>query len=377
MKFIKPFIYSVSIITLSLLSACSEKTESAQVDTPYYHVAKIIQLKEESFYTVNRAYTGQISTRQVSKLGFEFSGIVNQVFVDNGDRIIQGQILAQQSIELLTIKAKELTSQIKQNQAQIALNKINLKRVTKLESKGFSSQQQLDELKTEKKVLLASLQGLKASFSAIKYQISHSKLIAPFDGIIDKRVMAKGEVISAGAPVFQLIKQGQKQITVGVPAKLAASLTLGKVFDVAIAEQHAPAKLIAIGDQVSLKNRTVELRLGLPANIASFNGQIAKITIPEKIKQIGTWLPITALTDGIRGQWNIFTVKPQANNLYQINTMTVQVLYTNQEQAFVTIAGDKFPQIIAEGVHRYVSGQHIRKATTLISKNQPSQGAQL
>ena len=40
--------------------------------------------------------------------------------------------------------------------------------------------------------------------------------------------------------------------------------------------------------------------------------------IPQTIEQDGFWIPLTALTDGIRGQWNIYLVAPNPDGSSEI-----------------------------------------------------------
>ena len=352
--------YSCIIFFSMLLIACSEKTITAEVEQPYHLLAQTIKVTPQNKYTVERVYTGQISIRSISKLGFEFSGLVSEVFVDNGDRVTQGQVLAQQSIELLSIKKQELLAQKRQIHAKLKLNQHNLKRITKLEKKGYSSQQALDNLTSEQEALNANLQGINASLNSIKYQLEHSKIIAPFAGVIEARKVTKGEVVSAGMPVFQLIQQGDQQITFGLPAKLTKMVKLNQTVTVAINQTKYQAQVIAIGDQVNPVNRTIELRLALNKRIQAHNGQLVQVFIPQTVNSQGAWIPISALTDGVRGQWNIYTVNEVEDKLYQIAVKTVKVLHTNKTHAYIAFTDNTPLHIISAGVHRFVNGQKVR-----------------
>ena len=370
MNISKLLTYSYIFFLSTFLIACSEKTITAEVEQPYHLLAQVIDVKPQESYAIERAYTGQVSIRDVSKLGFEFNGLINNVFVDNGDHVTQGQVLAEQSTELLTIKMQELQAQIEQVNAKLSLNTHNLKRITKLEKKGYSSQQALDNLTAEKEALIANLQGLKANVNSLKYQLEHTKIIAPFDGVIDARNATQGEVVAAGMPVLQLIQQGDKQVTFGLPAKLADSIRLNQVLSVTINNKDHSAKVIAIGKQVNPANRTIEVRLALDLDKAVdvFNGQLAQVLIPQKINRQGTWIPISALTDGIRGQWNIYTVNNIEQNLYKVAVKTVKVLQTNKEYAYIELTENTPLKIISEGVHRFVGGQTVRIGTNQSSK---------
>ena len=347
------------LLLISGLFGCSETKQETEGAT--IHSARVLAISPEPGYPLKREYIGQLTTKQHTDLGFEFSGKINGIYFDNGDAIKAGEVLASQDTELLIIKRAELEAQIKQNKAQTALNQANLKRIKSLINNGYTSEQSLDEIKAEYQVLTAGLQGLTASLKTIEYQIEKAQLLAPFDAIIGERFLSQGQVLNAGQGAFRLIATNNNEISVGVPAKLAASLSLGSQFTVAINGQESQAGLIAIGKQVDKTNRTVQLRLLPKENIPGFNGQLVRVYIEQHIAKAGYWLPLSAITDGVRGQWNIYLAQAVNDQDYQIKAATVSVAHTTEQEAFVTGLEQSEHQVIAEGLHRYVPGQIIRK----------------
>ena len=285
-----------------MLSACSEKNNMQTNLEKHYQSAELISVFPEESYTIKRNYLGQISAKQHTNLSFEYSGKIIDIHVDNGDIVKKGQILAQQNIQLLTYKTSELQSQIAQSQAQITLNKANLSRIKTLSSNGYSSKQRLDELNAENQILKAQINGLNARIQTLNYQKEKSALVAPFNGVITKRLISRGEVIAPGTPSFRIIESANNEINVGIPSKVASALMLGQQLQIKINDQIRQAKLIAIGQQIDAVNRTVQLRLKMlkkQNEVKSFNGQLVRITIEQQIDKAGFWIPINAITDDL------------------------------------------------------------------------------
>ncbi|MGB0938545.1 MAG: efflux RND transporter periplasmic adaptor subunit, partial [Colwellia sp.] len=299
------------ILFACLLSACSEphSTDKPGVNTPnikFKQSAKLIKIQPSESYIVDRTYLGQIKSKQDAKLSFEYAGTINNVLADVGDVVQKNQILATQNTEVLTFKEKELQARLNQTQAQIKLNLANLERIQSLTKDGYSSQQRLDELNAENEVLTASVLGLRAQIEALNYQISKTTLTAPFDGVITKKLLSTGEHTSPSRAVFQIIKQSDREITLGVPAALAASLQKGSLLTVEINNAEHQGKILSVSQHINSINRTVQLRLKLTSKVNSFDGQLVKVHINKVVKAHGYWLPLTALTDGVRGQWQVF-----------------------------------------------------------------------
>jgi len=358
------------LISLALvaISACSKPEAANNSKSTYYHTADIIPTRYSSSYTVNTRYIGQVVTKQQTNLGFEFSGKVESILVDSGEKIQQGQVLARLNTDLLEIKATELRAQITQTKARLTLNDGNLSRIHSLMENDYSSQQKLDELTTEKQVLQASILQLQALLDTVHYQIKQAQLVAPFGGVVSKRLFAEGEMIASGSPAFQLIKNGNKEVKLGLPAKLADRLEPGEKLAMVIGQQHCQGEIISIGKQVDALNRTLEVRLALPTNISGHNGQIAQVSVENRIESPGIWLPTTALTDGIKGQWNIYQAVPQEDEMYAINAITVKVLHSTKNKVFVGLMDKEVSQVVGQGLHRYVPGQMVKKSHLLLSK---------
>ena len=366
------------LIAVLSLSACSKNTEDKTDTTTFYQSASTKTIIPQQGYTITRHYLGQLKAKQHTNLSFEYAGKVNQLLVDNGDVVKKDQLLAEQDTQLLKYKTTELQAQISQAKAQVVLNQSNLKRIKTLINDGYSSQQRLDELNAENQILNAQINGLNAQIKTLNYQKEKANLTAPFDGVITKRLISTGEVISPSTPAFQLIEQSNSEVSVGVPDKLAMTLSVGDIFDLEVVnDSHAKyqARLISIGKQIDSLNRTVQLRLKLvdkTNNNLQLNGQLVRVKIAEQINKPGFWLPLPAITDGVRGQWQIFIAKPitTEKDNFTLETTTVNVLHTNQHSVYVTGLSLTPHKIVSQGVHRYVGGQVIKSTEDDFSMTQ-------
>lgn len=378
---VKPII--LIFIAVITLTACSKAVEKKEALNSFQQSASLMTISPEKSYTVSRSYLGQITAKQHTNLSFEYSGRISDVLVDSGDVIKKGQLLAQQDTQLLSYKTTELQSQKQQAQAQIILNQANLSRIKTLINDGYSSLQRLDELNSENQILKAQINGLDARINTLQYQRERSSLIAPFDGVITERFISNGEITSASQPSFGLIENSNNEINVGIPSKVASTLVLGQTFTVKIDNnqlnnQVKRAKLIAIGQQINTVNRTVQLRLKMLKQLDKanrYNGQLVRVTIDQEVTKPGFWLPINAITDGVRGQWQIFTASPigDSNNSYQLKAATVKILHTNDHTAYIDGLSLEPHKIIAQGVHRYVGGQRIKTTTQALANTTGSQ----
>ncbi|QOL26802.1 efflux RND transporter periplasmic adaptor subunit [Thalassotalea sp. LPB0316] len=357
----------VFVFSITALIGCSQPVANEQPRMSHA-VAELLKLEAVTSYQVPRAYIGKISTNQFTPVSFEYGGTLEALFVDDGDEVKKGQVLAQLNTQLLTIKLEELNAQLAQNKAQITLNSNNLARINELKKDNYASAQTFDELTAQQAILAANQQQLIANINALNYQINRSQLIAPFDGIISQRSVAQGANIQAGMPVFQLIKQNDQEVKVGVSSELASGLSIGQSVVVEISKTRHQGKVIRIGRQINNSNRTVNLRIALEQNVQTYNDQLARVYIDQTIHQVGYWVPMSALTDGVRGQWNLLIAKPKGEN-YQLSLTAVQVEYATEQQAFITGIEQDNALFVAQGVHKFVPNQMVTMRSTLLAEH--------
>ncbi len=138
---------------------------------------------------------GIVSAGEITKLSFKTGGIIAQVHVGEGERVSEGQILTQ--LDLSEILAKV-------NQAKVALDKAarDLERAQNLFDDGAIP---LAQLQNAQSAYDFALQDHKAA----EFNLKHSEIRAPSDGIILKKLAEERELIGQGMPVF-IFGSGEK-----------------------------------------------------------------------------------------------------------------------------------------------------------------------
>ncbi len=355
----------------SLLSACGQSTTANNEDN-YYHAAKLLTIKPQQHYTINREFTGFVTSSQHGNIGFELPGKLAHINVDIGSEVQAGDLIAELDTELLAIDKQQLNAQFAELKARLRLNQSSFKRQKLLEKDGYTSQQRLDELLAERDTINASTARLEASLAAVETRISKSTLIAPFNGTISAKYVNIGTVIAAGTPIIKLLNNTRMEARIGVPARLLSTLAPGSQHILTIDKEEINTEVIAIGADISPITRTVPVRLSL-ANTQSVDGSLVKLLVDEQIQQAGYWVPLNSITDGMRGLWTVYAViDAEINNearekntekLYRIEARAVQIEYTLGDDVFISADLDNIHWIVADGLHRFVPGQIIRSST--------------
>ncbi|QUM86746.1 efflux RND transporter periplasmic adaptor subunit [Moritella sp. 28] len=359
---------SILLIMLAL-QACSDVVANETQVASQYLQASSGHLTKQTSYEVENKFVGKVIAKQDANLGFEFAGIIKTLHVIEGQQVVKGQLLAELDIQLLLIERTKLEAQLQQAQAEFDLIEANLKRLSSLISRGFTSEQNIDELSSQKRVIAAKIRSTLSALDASQYHIDKSKLLAPFDGIVSSRQIAEGEVVAAGTTAFRLLQTGASEVTIGVPASFIPQLQ-GKNHQVEIAGVNYAVRLLSMGNEVDKVTRTISLRFTLVDNSPVYNGQLAYLSLSQEYQQPGYWIPLSAITDGVRGMWNIYTLEHDrlqkdledhsADEVFQLKSTTVTILHATETAAYVQGDLQSNQAYVNTGIHRFVPGQKVR-----------------
>ncbi|SFB88556.1 efflux RND transporter periplasmic adaptor subunit [Pseudoalteromonas denitrificans] len=306
-------------------------------------------LQQMASYQVERQFSGRVIKQQDAKLAFEFSGKIKKIHFDQGDKVTKNTTLITLDTRLLDIEKLKLLAKKKRIEAELTLAKLDEKRLDKLKKQNYSAEQNLDKINTQINVYLANISEIQAAITGIDLQIEKSHLNAPFDGILGQRYVALGEVIAAGAPTIRILEKGHNQIQVGVPEHLKS--TIKPIMPVIISGQEYQAKVLSKGAEIDPISHTLSMRFSLPDNAPIYAGQVGRLKIKEDKKALGYWVPLSALTDGIRGTWNIYHIKKEEKSA-RLKPVIVKVIYTDGKNAFISAPLPDKSKIVANGLHK-------------------------
>ncbi|PAJ75482.1 hypothetical protein CJF42_04920 [Pseudoalteromonas sp. NBT06-2] len=325
-----------------------------------------LTLQQMEYYQVERHFSGRVIKQQDAKLAFEFAGKIKSIDFDQGDKVTKNTHLITLDTSLLEIEKQKLQASLKRIEAELSLAQLDLKRLDKLQKQNYSAEQSLDQINTQINVFQASKSEVQAAISGVDLQIEKSHLKAPFDGVLGQRFVSIGEIVAPGTPVIRLLKNGHNQIQVGVPQHLKQ--TIKPYMPVIISGKEYKAKALSTGAEIDPISHTLLMRFAIPDDVTVYAGQVARLKIKQNKHALGYWIPLSALTDGIRGTWNIYHINQQENTA-RLKPTIVEVIYTDGKNAYVSAALPDKSKIVASGLHKVSTNIAVNIVnTTLASK---------
>ena len=300
---------------------------------------EILEVKMMDSYKITREFPGKLLPAQQSNLAFEIPGKINVINVDIGDAVKKGQILAE-------LDNREATAQLKQAKAKYDLALQILNRYKDLRSEGHISIQDLDNANSEE--LIA-----KSQYEFYKVKLEQTKLIAPFDGVIQNRYLDTGSVINGGIPIVEILGSKNVEAHISIPLKFIDKLNIGNSYDFKIGNKRPKGVLARLAPMTPG---------GSDNRLAIFNfdtffdpGSIAELKLSLNIEGRGTWVPIKSLSQSEQGIWAIYTV----NDKKVVVRDLVEILYFEGEYAFVNGTLNDGDLVILGGAQKIIEGKSL------------------
>ena len=154
--------------------------------------------------------SGYVTPRRRATVAAKITGRVVEMLVEEGMKVEEGQVLARlddsdarKAYEAARAQRVVAAANVPDLEASLELARLDLVRVRDLLSKGFVSQQEVDQADTNVKNLEAKLAGAKASVAAAQAQMAMARqdmdncvVKAPFAGIAVSKDAQVGEMVS-------------------------------------------------------------------------------------------------------------------------------------------------------------------------------------
>lgn len=141
------------------------------------------------------------------KVGSRISGIVQHLYVNIGDVVEKGQILAELDPTERQAKYDQAKAALENAKANFEYAELDIKRQKLLLKKNIISQNQLDLVDKAYQISKAQLSQAQANLAYAKVQLNYTKIIAPISGVVASVSTQEGETVAASfaAPTFVTI----------------------------------------------------------------------------------------------------------------------------------------------------------------------------
>jgi HlyD family secretion protein len=303
--------------------------------------------------------SGHVETPFRVEIGSQLTGTVQEVLVQQGEKVTKGQ-------PLISLESRELKASVVQTQGAVAQAEARIRqleeltlpsanealtqakatllnaqqtydRTAQLEHNGYATRAALDDAQktldvaraakraAEFQVYTASpggsdyvmaqtqLNQARANLDTAESRLGYATIAAPRDGVLITRGVERGTVVQPGKALLVLAPAGEVQLVLQIDERNLGRLSLGKKAVAsadAYPDQRFPATVTYINPGVDISRATVEVKLTV-AEPPDYLRQDMTVSVDIEVaaKDDALVLPVRSVHDALSGQPWVLGIK--------------------------------------------------------------------
>jgi len=293
--------------------------------------------------------SGVLSAKREARLSFKIGGVISAVYVDEGQYVQAGQVLAR-------LEQTEINAQVSQAQMSVDKSYRDLERAENLYADTVATLEQVQNAETGYEI---AQERLKIA----RYNQNYSTITAPSSGVVLKRLAETGELAGPGIPIFLVAVSSNAQIIrVGLADKDVVKLKLGnkaKVFFDAYPGEVFEAVVSEIAESANPRTGTFEVELVVNSKGKALkNGFVAKVEIFPSTGETYYKIPLGALVSADKKTGYVFVPNRKTKTAEKVK---VKIEYIGSD--FFTVRksdAPKLEEVILEGASYLSNGEAIQ-----------------
>ena len=184
----------------------------------------------------SRRFSGVVEAASTSSLSFEVPGNVQEVKVDVGERVSQGQVLATLDDKTYRLNVEAAEATLGRAEVELADADRESERLQQIagRDRGLVSQQMLDQARANYDAARKSLSYTRSRLNLTQRDLDRTVLKAPFDGIVTERHVDPFQEVDRGQRLFDLHAEGAMEAAISVPESEIKQVYLGLSGDISL-----------------------------------------------------------------------------------------------------------------------------------------------
>ena len=305
-------------------------------------------------------------------------GQLDQVAFTEGQDVKEGDLLAKIDPTPFEASLAQAEAKKKQDEAQLANARANLKRDVELRAGKVISAQEYDTQKYLVDQLEATVVADEAAIKSARVQLGYTTIVSPIDGRIGIRLVDKGNIVHAGDPnglivitqlhpisvVFTLPEQNLPQIQQQMRKGPLTVFAVGR--DNAVLLDKGQLKVI--DNQIDTSTGTIRLKADFPnPDLRLWPGQFVNARLLLTTRKNGVVVPAQVIQRGPEGSY-AFVIRPDLT----VEVRPVKVAQMQQGEALVDEGLFPGERVVVEGQYRLQEHSRVSFAPSAAAAGQPS-----
>lgn len=329
-----------------LLHGCAVSESPAVTAEPRIPVR--VATVESALLDTTLHAVGAVAPRDEIRLSFKTAGVVASIDVREGDSVHEGQVLA-------VLEQAEIAAAIRQAAAATSKAERDLARAKALYADGVATKEQLQDLTT-------AFQVVRAAQDAAEFTARFTRIEAPADGVVTRRLGEPRELVAAGQPLLVVGATGRGWV-------VHASLTDRDVVrvhegDIAVVSLDAypgrqiEGRVTRLAAAADVATGTFRMEVSVdPGQARLAQGLVARVEVRDGREVARPVVPLTALLEADSGKAMVFVVDEPALSARRVIVTTGRFVGDRVEIAHGLSPGQR---VVVDGAAYLREGDTVR-----------------
>lgn len=268
MKSMKNYLHlGGAVLGLALLfPACSKKERHSAGGESLPAVSVALQAVEARPHVASEEVAGSVRARLQAAITPEATARIEKMLVAPGQRVKQGEALLQ-------LDPRDAQAKLDQARAVCEQTGKSLQRYSALVASKAASQADYDAAVANHRVAQAALAQAETA-------LGHTTIVAPFDGVITRKLADVGDLASPWKTVLEMEDPAALRFEADVPEAIIGSVRDGAALPVRVGTVNVSGTVKEIAPVADVQSRTFLVKLDLPQAPGLRTGQFGRAEVP-------------------------------------------------------------------------------------------------
>ncbi|GIX34437.1 MAG: multidrug transporter AcrA [Lysobacteraceae bacterium] len=262
-----------------LLTACGKVADETRTPRLAEGLAAVEVEAVEG--AADREWDGVVEVVRRADLAAQTGGRVREVLVDVEQNVKAGQPLLRITDTEQRAALEAAGAQLKAAEAALAEAERQFERFQALAGSGHVTAAQLDAARAGRDAARAERRAAAARLRQAREQLAYTEVHAPFDAVVERRLVEPGETVAPGTPLLALHAPDAFRVEVELPQGRAETVRADTAATVRLADgREVPAAGLVVFPAADVGSHSVRIRLDLPSlNPPPRPGTTAKVRL--------------------------------------------------------------------------------------------------
>jgi membrane fusion protein (multidrug efflux system) len=251
----------LAALLLAIAGCGGEETDAAPAGRPVtLHPVQAIDMVDRI------EATGQLLAKQQARIAAEVGGRITEIHLDEGQAAAAEAAVLSIDPERRRLERERSRAQFDQSQASLREQERESERIKELHERNVASQSQLDQAQTELTLARSRMLAAQADLGVVERSLRDANVTAPFSGLINERFVSRGEYVTPGQTLFELVSLDPILVEFSVAEIDSGRVAPGQLVEIRLApfpDETFGARVSFVAPTIDAATRTLRVKAEL------------------------------------------------------------------------------------------------------------------